>query len=161
MGREVRHVPPDWQHPKTKEGWHKPLYKYDYEETLAEWEIGKKHWDKGEIRTYEDFSPKGWEPKENKYLSMSYEEYAGERPKKEDYMPTWKPEECTHYQMYEDVTEGTPISPVMETPEELAQWLVDNDAGMFGYRTATYEEWLRVCQGEWMHSGMIIVRESA
>ena len=41
-------------------------------------------------------------------------------------------EERTHYQMYETCTEGTPISPVMETPENLARWLADNGASAFG-----------------------------
>ncbi len=31
-------------------------------------------------------------------------------PDHRDYMPSWKPSECTHYQMYETTTEGTPIS---------------------------------------------------
>jgi len=66
-----------------------------------------------------------------------------------DYMPDWREEDKTHYQMYEDTTEGTPISPVMATPEELARWLVDNKASAFGDMTASYEGWLRVCQGDW------------
>lgn len=65
-------------------------------------------------------------------------------------MPEWKPEERTHYQMYEDTTEGTPISPVMESPEALARWLVDNRASVFGMGTqASYEQWLWLCNGGW------------
>ena len=46
------------------------------------------------------------------------------------------------WQMWEDCTEGSPISPVFKTPEELAQWLADNKASAFGSMTATYEQWL-------------------
>lgn len=56
-------------------------------------------------------------------------------------------ENPSHVQMYEICTEGTPISPVKETPEQLAEWLVENQASAFGSRTATYEEWLPICQG--------------
>lgn len=49
----------------------------------------------------------------------SYEEYAGPRPDASDYMPDWPEAERTHYQMYENTSEGTPISPVMATPEDL------------------------------------------
>ena len=42
--------------------------------------------------------------------------------------------------------EGTPISPVMESPEALAHWLADNNASAFAGMTATYEQWLRTIQ---------------
>jgi len=57
-------------------------------------------------------------------------------------MPTWTPEEATHYQMYETCSEGTPISPPCATVEELARWLADNKASACGSMTATYEQWL-------------------
>ena len=47
------------------------------------------------------------------------------------------------WQLWSTTTEGTPMSPVFETPEKLAQWLVDTKASTFGTDTATYEEWLR------------------
>ncbi len=63
-------------------------------------------------------------------------------------MPDWDESEKTHYQMYEIVTEGTPISPPMETLESLAQWLVENGAYACGDSTATYEEWLGIINGD-------------
>jgi hypothetical protein len=48
--------------------------------------------------------------------------------------------------MYESTSEGTPISPAFETPEELARWLADNNASAFGYSGATYDEWLAMCR---------------
>lgn len=49
--------------------------------------------------------------------------------------------------MYEDVSEGTPISPAFATPEELARWLTDNNASAYADQTASYEGWLRVANG--------------
>lgn len=51
------------------------------------------------------------------------------------------------YQMWETTSEGSPISPPFETAEELAHWLVDNNASSFGSMTATYESWLGMIQG--------------
>lgn len=51
-------------------------------------------------------------------------------------------DECTHWQMYETCSEGTPISPVFSSPEELARWLADTGASAFAGMTATYEQWL-------------------
>jgi len=51
------------------------------------------------------------------------------------------------WQMWEDVSEGSPISTVHETPEELAKWLADNDASSFGRSTATEEQWLSMIKG--------------
>jgi hypothetical protein len=98
MGREVRYVPPDWQHP-IKEGRYKPLRQLD--------------------------------------------------------MPHWKNGEATHIQMYETTSEGTPISPVMDTPEHLARWLVDNEISAYAGQTASYEAWLVVAQGRTIISGVV------
>ena len=56
--------------------------------------------------------------------------------------------------MYEDTSEGTPISPIFATPEELARWLTDTKASAFGGQAATYEGWLRVAQGGWAPSAV-------
>ncbi|MNY72771.1 hypothetical protein D3C86_2114050 [compost metagenome] len=64
-------------------------------------------------------------------------------------MPVWSDAERTHYMMYEDTSEGTPISPAFATPEELARWLADSGASSFGNSSASYESWLRVCKGGW------------
>jgi len=69
-------------------------------------------------------------------------------------MPDPNHRDCSHYQMYETTTEGTPISPVMKTPEELAQWLVDNKASALGRQTASYEAWLQVCKGNSVVTGV-------
>jgi hypothetical protein len=51
------------------------------------------------------------------------------------------------YQLWETTSEGSPISPVFESPEELAQWLVDNKTPSFASKTEDYETWLKFIQG--------------
>lgn len=51
------------------------------------------------------------------------------------------------WQAWETTSEGSPISPVFATPEDLARWLADTGASSFGSRTATYEQWLKFIQG--------------
>lgn len=63
-------------------------------------------------------------------------------------MPSWPDAERTHFQMYETCSEGTPISPVLESPEAVARWCAENGASAFGYMTQSYEWWLKVCHGE-------------
>ena len=153
MGREVRMVPANWQHPKYPDdhyreylrGKYIPLYNSGFAERDAEWKAGWAKWQEGLCESY----GKGekWEPIEAEYVGMRYTEYAGERPSPDDFMPDWPADHRTHYMMYEDTSEGTPISPAFATPEELARWLVDNCASAFGGQTASYEGWLRVARG--------------
>lgn len=149
MGREVRRVPADWQHPKEKKpDWrngrmvecYKPLFPGErYQSSVDEWDNGCAKWKRGEFPDYADETNK----------KMAYEQWAGQRPHKDDYMPDWPAEQRTHLMMYEDTSEGTPISPAFETPEELALWLVDNNASACGNDGASYEGWLRIAQGGW------------
>ena len=129
MGREVRRVPANWEHPKYKK-WegqqsYKPLHDGDRYQSAHDEFLKKLHRDglQGAI------------------------DYYGRAPDENDYMPRWAPEERTHYMMYENTTEGTPISPVFASPEELARWLADTGASSFGGMTASYEQWLRVAKG--------------
>lgn len=48
------------------------------------------------------------------------------------------------WQMWETTSEGSPISPVFATPEELARWLANTGASAFGSDTATYDQWLKM-----------------
>lgn len=107
----------------------------EYEEGAAKWAEGlKSDWNGG------------WVPRDSDD-DMAWDEWHGSRPDPDDYMPTWTEEEATHLMMYENTTEGTPISPAFATPEELARWLADNGASSFASTTASYEAWLRVCRG--------------
>ena len=123
MGREVRMVPKEWEHPKDKQtGRYRPLYGSSYAAAAKEF--------------LEMATTKGLQEAVD-WMGC---------PDKEDYMPDWKPEERTHLMMYEDTSEGTPISPAFETPEEMAQWLSENGASAFGDMTASYDDWLHTCK---------------
>lgn len=77
---------------------------------------------------------------------------SGIDPAVQEKYDAWKPEEPPAgegWQMWETVSEGSPISPVKESPEALALWLVDNGASSFGSNTATYQQWLKMIQAGW------------
>lgn len=142
MSRAIRRVPMDWQHPmEWRDQWSrssgvvrakfvfKPLYARSYADALADFAANPDNWD-------------------------------GHEPQQDDYMPSFSSvaPESLGYCMYEEVSEGTPISPVFATPEELAHWLADHNASAFGGTTATYEQWLRVCKGGWAPSAVMDAR---
>jgi hypothetical protein len=148
MGREIRMVPPGWQHPRDAKGKLIPLLKGSYEQAASEWDEGYAAWQRGEIENYGG-NPK-WTPKcEDALKCGRYTDWAGSRPSPDDYMPKWKDDEATMLCMYEDTSEGTPISPSFATPEELARWLADTNASAFGGMTATYEQWLATSKAGW------------
>jgi hypothetical protein len=150
MGREVRRVSANWQHPKNGDRY-KPLYGRSYSGAVAKWDEHNAKWNEG-LR--DDWNG-GWKPLDGEEEAETYADWDGDRPVEADYMPDWPEAERTHYQMYEDTTEGTPISPVCETPEELARWLADNNASAFAGQCASYESWLRVCRGGYAPSAVM------
>ena len=165
MGREIRRVPADWQHPiefrstyirggvQSYGPVYKPLFGASVSKRIAEWEEEKAQWERDLRRSYGD---EKWVPLESRHDGISFEEWDGPRPDPADYMPEWPDEQRTHLQMYETTSEGTPISPVLATAEELARWLADNEASAFGSKTATYEDWLAVAKGGWAPSAVIL-----
>jgi len=153
MGREIRRVPKNWEHPIGSDGrQYKALWDGNYDEELADYQKHLNQWNKGFTDDYEG----GWKPIEDRHRNMTFSDWHGGRPYKEDYMPKWSDEEKTHIVMYETCTEGTPISPAFDNPQDLAQWLFDNGASSFGSRTATYEQWLGVCKGGYAPSAVVI-----
>jgi hypothetical protein len=73
----------------------------------------------------------------------------------EQWAPT-NPPAGDWYQMWETTTEGSPMSPPFETPEELAQWLFDNKASSMGSQTSSYEQWLNFIKGPGWAPSMIM-----
>lgn len=146
MGRELRMVPKGWEHPKDDEGRYVPLFNSKPREVflreVAEWYENQRLWS---LKQH---------PDQLKYddTPRSFEDWDGGPPNPDDRMPCWETSERTHFQMYESTTEGTPISPVCESAEELARWLVDNRASSFAHDTATYEQWLGAIKVGWAPS---------
>lgn len=147
MGREVRMVPADWKHPKNDRGYI-PLHGRDCAKEQREWDEGLAMWHRG---LCDDFKG-GTEPHEERPDIYGWKAYTGGRPTAEDYMPAWPSEQRTHLMMYENVSEGTPVSPAFATPEELARWLADNGDGSRMHQSAGYEQWLAVARGGWAPS---------
>jgi hypothetical protein len=163
MGREVRRVPAGWQHPRQKcthSPWaggcseakgsdgtcYKPLMDR-FRQHLADWNERNAKWQEGLNQEY-DYSAKPWIVKwvpKPADAPLAFTDWDGAQPSQDDYTPDWPEGERTHFQMYETVSEGTPVSPVMESPEALALWLAENGDGWGD--SATYEQWLRVCRG--------------
>lgn len=46
------------------------------------------------------------------------------------------------YQLWDTSFAGCPVSPVFETPDELARWLYDNNVHAFGAFTLSFEKWM-------------------
>ena len=123
MGREIRRVPPDWEHPCYEQGdryagQYHPCYDQDYASAAAEWIDNLALWQKGEHPDQKD----GRYPAECRY----YWEWAGAPPDEEyNRQRAWPAEEATAYQVYETVSAGTPVSPVFPTVDALSAWLLE------------------------------------
>lgn len=72
----------------------------------------------------------------------------------DEFVPT-EPPTGDGWQMWESTSEGSPISPVFETPEKLARWLEKSKASAFGGDTATYDEWLKMIRAGWAPSAVL------
>ncbi|MEM1225862.1 MAG: hypothetical protein AAGJ40_09195 [Planctomycetota bacterium] len=121
MGREIRMVPPHWDHPKGirpngREGY-QPMFNELFEDAATVWKQGFAKWQSGERPSY--YSLEEGEPE------PEFWEYHGGPPGREYYRP-WKDDEATWYQVWETVSEGTPVSPPFATKEELIEYLVAN-----------------------------------
>lgn len=150
MSREVRRVPANWEHPKDEREHLIPLLGGSFKERAAKWDEEAEQWNKGFYRLSGD----EWKSKGSDQTGTYEDGWGGSRPKEHEYMPDWPESERTHYQMYESTSEGTPISPVMETPEALARWLADNNASAFADMGATYEQWLATINRGWAVSAV-------
>lgn len=191
MGREVRRVPINWQHPtEWREQWDSHTYSVrmklvpralfeDYPGALARWEA-----DGAELARREGFDWTFWSeycltgyqgqndteptvhpfdgdggPTEVRDADHLHElltaQHLRQRPDPDEYMPEFPEGTATGWCMYETTSEGTPISPVFETPEDLARWLADTGASAFGNSTATYEQWLSMARAGWAPSMVV------
>jgi hypothetical protein len=107
VGREIRRVPPKWDHPQDYRGNFFPMFDEDYDEASARWK-----------RDYAQFYATGQDKKEK----CEFWDWDGGPPDKKMYR-TYSKAEATWYQIYETVSEGTPVTPPCETKEELVTYL--------------------------------------
>lgn len=90
----------------------------------------------------------------------SIERYPGQRAEAEAWEPT-DPPSGDGWQLWQTTSEGSPVSPVFATAEELAAWCAPN-ATTFGRERMSYERWLETFQNDdvWIASTMMFVRPS-
>jgi hypothetical protein len=138
MGTAVRRVPSDCAH---ESGRYIPLSDgLDFERRARQWDEHAAKWQQGLRR---DLDTDDWEPAKADLQAITYAEYEGPRPDPQEYTPQWPADACTHWQIYEEVTEGTPISPVCASLEEFARWTADHDdANGRGGAPLNYWDWL-------------------
>lgn len=98
---------------------YKPLHNRSYIEALNEWLKDHEAWERGD---HESQIKYGYTKAEYPH----YANYGGNAPSVEYYRPNWKPEEMTWWQVYETVSEGTPVTPPFATREELVDYLMEN-----------------------------------
>lgn len=128
MGREIRRVPAGWEHPLDDRGQHLPMLDRDAEEAFADWTAEYQAWLGGEHdRVREQYGEEKY-PKAEPYRSFCA--WNGGPPNPKWHRPKWKEGTATCYQAYQNTSEGTPLSPVFATREEMVDWLVNDGGGM-------------------------------
>ena len=127
MKRQVRKVAKDWAHPKVN-GFYIPLVPGGYIAARAFWTDMFARFIKAK-------------PTHPNPL-VEFRGIYGDIPQPWQFMPDAGGD---HYQMYETITAGTPISPVHTSVGELVCWLVDNGVGLYDGRPGTYSEWMKIC----------------
>lgn len=113
MGREIRKIVPGWEHPKDENGNFIPLYDQYYEDAAQEWIANFIAWDIDHT-----------DPDYKKHPEYHFWEWDGSPPDPESYRKEKWTVEPTWYQMYETISEGTPVSPAFATKQELIDYLV-------------------------------------
>jgi hypothetical protein len=125
MGRELRRVPPNWQHPKNPcnhfckpncNGEHyQPMDNETFESAAKNWKEKFLSWEQGKRPDYCD----------EEHTKLEYWEWVSNPPDRKYYRP-YKDEEATWYQVYETVSEGTPVTPPFATQQELVEYLINH-----------------------------------
>ena len=121
MGREIRRVPVNWEHPKDENGDYKSMYDETFEDAGRRWVDNCIAWDNG---IHEDLQDD--DGAKNKEAHPFYWEWDGNPPDRELCRPAFLTEP-THYQIYQTVSEGTPTSPVFASLDEMKDWLVSEE----------------------------------
>ncbi len=110
MGREIRMVPPNWEHPEGNNSGYQSMYDEDYPSAVKKWKDGYALWESGNHPSQTE--------------EYEYWDWEGMPPDEESYRPKFT-EDATCFQMYETVSEGTPVSPIFKTKPELVDYLVE------------------------------------
>lgn len=112
MGREIRKVPPNWDHPRDARGEYKSMYDETFAAAVSEWKARRAAWEVGE-------RPEG-------YGDCDFADYYGEQPDDPDMYRPWQDAEAIWLQVWETVSEGSPVTPPFETKQGLADYLAEH-----------------------------------
>ena len=124
MGREIRKVPPHWEPPLRKpetdryrHGGFQPMFDEMFDGVFADWLVNFDRFREGKLTEFErECYPNGLQ---------DWLQDEGIPPNPEYYRP-YHDDEATWLQVYETVSEGTPVSPAFATPDELIKYLAEN-----------------------------------
>lgn len=117
MGREIRCVPPNYVHPKYENPYRgledQPMHDKTFADAVAEWKAGYAAWESGQRPDTANEDEQYWE-------------WEGMPPEDRAMYRTYSKEEATWYQVWQTVSEGTPVSPPFATLDELAAYLAEH-----------------------------------
>ena len=125
MGREIRMVPKGWEHPIDSDGY-VPMFDRTYAAEAQKWkdcDTAYRARDLAKLKELDVYM--GEDPEGTLAEFPRYRDWTGSPPRAEYYRPEFDAP-ADHFQMYETVSQGTPVSPVCASKGELAQWIVDN-----------------------------------
>lgn len=116
MGKEIRMVPPTWEHPRDERGEYVPLFDRSYEEAVRDYEYMRQLWEEGRHPSQIDW------PTETAGLTL--DQWDGGPPDPGVHrQESWREDQATAWILYENISEGTPISPKFESLEALFAWM--------------------------------------
>jgi len=136
MGRELRKVPANWEHPKKNDGSYQPMFDRYYLDELNLWLADHNKWQDG---THMDLQNDPSLKEKYPFWAM----YGGDPPDVSYYHTRkYSDDELTHIQLYETTSEGTPKSPVFHTSQfdELCKYAAEHCTTFATYK-ATKEQW--------------------
>ncbi len=111
-------VPPNWQHPTNDRGHLQPMHNERFEDRFARWLADFDRIRGGNLTDLE----------RECYPMHPLAEWLCDEGQPHDpaYYRPWRDEEATWFQVWETVTEGTPVTPAFATREELVDHLVEH-----------------------------------
>lgn len=169
MGIELRKVPADWKHPTDSDfGNHRvsslaftaPRHqKWRAIEMNRSWDEAMRVWWWKQItdrlKRWVAYWPSVFGMIDPPSAVRYWEAADRKQPEYFYYRPRWGSWERTHYQLYETVSEGTPISPVMPSLEALAEWCAGQTKEVWVNTHLDYSGWMRFfSRGGWAPSGV-------
>jgi len=133
---ELRKVPENWVHPSDNDGNYIPLMEGDYESEKAEWDRQKTLWEEG----FYLFSDGAKRPKQE-HMTYPFEEWRS-APDKKYHMFDEKPENLTHFCLYEYVSPGTPLTHACVNLVAVARFIVGSKVQEKLQHHMSFGKWL-------------------